>query len=684
MSDDVQSGFQQFNLGDALNTAIENLGFEEPTPIQREAIPILQSGRDMIGGARTGSGKTAAFGIPLLQRVSGGGSVRALILAPTRELAMQVSAALASFARHMRLDVLTIYGGASYQTQLRGIKRGCTVVVGTPGRVIDLMERGSLDLSAVEFFVLDEADEMLRMGFVEDVEKVLAALPTERQIALFSATMPEQIRRLAQAYLRNPVEIQVEDEALSVGHIDQSMIRVSERDKQAALLRLLAGGPPGATLVFARTRKRCGEVAEFLISQGISADALHGDLNQGQRERVLGRLRAHGLDVVVATDVAARGIDVDHLSCVINFDIPDDAELYVHRIGRTARAGRDGIAITLIGPRDRGRIKHIQHELKVRIPEGTLPTNQEIQSLRRTELLDQISTDVDGDKPLKDVKDWLAKEIEARGWSAIDVAAAAVKRLGSELNFEFDEPPPEEQPDFTAINAVEIVVAAGRRDGIRPADIVGSLANGIGMPASQIGKISLGANRAFVGLSASAAESLLKAHKTIEVRGQQIPIEINSDGPRASTPTRSPSQSRSSKPSRSSSSSSSSSSGASRASSSRSKPSPRSTRSAPKPAAVEPTSTPTATAKPTPKPAAARAPKPAAPEKPAPKPPADAPTTPAPAKANDGATEPLRPRKKKASVTKPGSYTTKRPKRDKNKGAPGRHKKRGNTPKKKK
>lgn len=532
------TSFAQFELDPRLLAAIESLGFEHPTPIQRDAIPLLCTGADVIGRARTGSGKTAAFGLPMLQRVREGGVVRGLVLAPTRELAIQVSDALSALAVGLPIEVLTIYGGASYRTQLRGLKRGATVVVGTPGRVIDLLNRGALPLDAVEYFVLDEADEMLRMGFVEDVEHVVAALPDDRQVALFSATMPDEIQRVVRKYVPNAIELQVEDEALSVGHIDQRFVRAKFREKERALLRLLAGLRTEGVLVFARTRKRCGEVAQMLIENGINADALHGDLNQGARERVLGRLRSRALEVVVATDVAARGLDVDHLSHVINFDMPEDAEVYTHRIGRTARAGRSGMAITLIEPRDHRKRLHFERELGIQIQQMELPTAHDIRTARRDELVDLIGHELANPQTV-DTRTWVRSILTDKGWSAEDVASAAIQLLGRELNFELEESS-DEPVRYDSINEVEVIVSLGRRDGIRPADIVGTFTNDLDIPANHIGRISLGSRRAYVGLPSKVATALIEAHASIELRGKPTTITLNPSTPQPDTGSKKP------------------------------------------------------------------------------------------------------------------------------------------------
>jgi len=385
------STFEGLSIDPRLIDAVGALGFESPTPIQAEAIPPLVSGRDVIGRARTGSGKTAAFGLPVLERVKAGGkSVKALLLCPTRELALQVTDALRSYAAQLPVRVVTLYGGASYGPQLKALSQGVSVVVGTPGRVLDHLERGTLDLTELELFVLDEADEMLRMGFIDDVEKLLAATPKGRQVALFSATMPPPIKRIAKMHLNEPLIVQVESEELTTAHIAQRGVLVPNRNKLEALQRVLSAEPRGATLVFARTRAGCAEAASYLAQRGLRVDALHGDLNQQARELVVTRLRANQLDVVVATDVAARGLDVEHLTHVVNLDLPNDPETYVHRIGRTGRAGRKGVAIAFVAPSERGRIRRFQDTLGVKIERMDVPSDADILAARRARLVASV------------------------------------------------------------------------------------------------------------------------------------------------------------------------------------------------------------------------------------------------------------------------------------------------------
>ncbi len=489
------------------------------------------TGKDVIGRARTGSGKTAAFGLPLLDRVPHGKNVRALVLAPTRELAKQVAVALEEMAEHLTVRVLTIYGGASYDPQLKALKKGVGIVVGTPGRVIDLMDRRALDLSGVEYFVLDEADEMLRMGFIEDVEKILDALPEQRQIALFSASMPGPIRKVANTYLTDPEHIQVEESALTVEHIDQQFIAAHYKDKQAALLRVLAADDSAGTLVFARTRVRCAEVAEYLIKNGVSAEALHGDLNQNSRERVLAKLRAGNVTVVVATDVAARGLDVDHLEHVINFDIPDNAETYTHRIGRTGRAGREGRATTFIEPRDRRRISNFARELGIKYTESQLPTDEEIIAGRRQRLLDRLQTQLESSRQSR-YDEWALDILGSGEWSPEDLAASALGLLAKELGLDRDlpsvrGPKPADDGKFKQVNETEVVLTVGRREGVRPGDVVGAIANELNVSSRKIGRISLTAHRTFVGLPSDIAERLLNEYPTIQLRGIQAEVQPN-------------------------------------------------------------------------------------------------------------------------------------------------------------
>jgi ATP-dependent RNA helicase DeaD len=405
-------------------------GYETPTPIQARAIPLLLEGRDLVGQAQTGTGKTAAFALPLLCRIEPSeGAVQALVLVPTRELALQVAQAIHTYGRHLRqAAVLAIYGGDSMVRQIARLERGVQVVVGTPGRVLDHIRRGSLQLGEVRTVVLDEADEMLRMGFIEDVESILSNTPEGRQTALFSATMPPEIQRVARNHLRSPVRVAIEVTQKTVESTVQRFAVVADHHKLEALLRLLEVSPPEAALVFARTRIGADELAEALCAHGFPAEALHSDLSQAQRATVLQRLRDQRLRIVVATDVAARGLDIDHISHVINFDLPGDPETYVHRIGRTGRAGRTGDALLLVTPKERGRVRALERYTQSAIPPLAVPTRAEVQKHRAERLAASIGEALKGEVPdtFRALAERLAAASETDG---LAVAAVALSRL---------------------------------------------------------------------------------------------------------------------------------------------------------------------------------------------------------------------------------------------------------------
>ena len=549
--------FDLFGLDERILNALADLGFEQPTPIQAAALPALLEGRDMIGRARTGSGKTAAFGLPLLQRVrEGGNKPRALVLSPTRELAKQIGEALADYGGGLRsVRGVTIYGGAPYPPQIKALKRGASVVVGTPGRVIDLLDGGSLDLSELEMFVLDEADEMLRMGFIDDVERLLAETPEDRQVALFSATMPEPIRRVANRYLKDPVEVQVEEKALTVEHIQQRYVVAPARHKLEALQRILRGEPRGTTLVFGRTRVSCNEVADSLRKAGHSAEALHGDLSQAARERILHRLRQGDLKLLVATDVAARGLDVGHITHVVNLDIPESHEVYVHRIGRTGRAGRDGKAITIVTPGQQRFLDGLQRHLDAKLERMEVPSDASIINRRRSQLADRLSDELD---QLDFAEMWLAELQEEKGWTTEETAVRALRLLASKAGVslsplgQLDDEPPEwsrrpqrrerggglggrgpsqRGPRRDESDYVQLYVAVGRRHGVRPADLVGAIAGETGVPGSAIGRIHIADGASFVEMPPDVAKSIVARFDKVEVRGVQATVDLARTSP---------------------------------------------------------------------------------------------------------------------------------------------------------
>ncbi|MFT5429901.1 MAG: ATP-dependent RNA helicase DeaD [Myxococcota bacterium] len=538
--------FSDFSLHPALIKATEALGYTAATPIQAATIEPLLAGKDVIARARTGSGKTAAFGLPLLHQVAESGpgpGPQALILAPTRELALQVAAALGEMCGELRIPIATVYGGAAYGPQLRALQQNVPIVVGTPGRMIDHLKRGSMDLSNVRWIVLDEADEMLRMGFIEDVSTLLSATPDTRQVALFSATMPRGVAKVAAKYQKDPVTIQVESGAMTTEHITQRWSCVPHRFKVEALTRVLDAEQRETTLVFARTRAGCAEVADALIRRGYGADALHGDMNQAARERVLHRLRSKWLRIVVATDVAARGIDIDHVTHVINLDLPDNAEPYVHRIGRTGRAGRMGTAITFVTPAERGRWSSFQKHIGARVELVSVPSDLEIVQRQRKAFLDTLLEVVDSPR-WEDAQARFTAMSEGSEHTPEMLATAALELLHAERqmrpdrNPSADPPPwgraPEQRrqapqdkarpPQSRGATSSELFLAMGSGAGLRVGDVVGALTHGLKIPVSKIGRVNIMERKTFVTMEPTVLSGLIASVQTLPLRGKDVKI----------------------------------------------------------------------------------------------------------------------------------------------------------------
>ncbi|MGL5503944.1 MAG: DEAD/DEAH box helicase, partial [Aeromonas veronii] len=392
--------FSELGLAAPVLKALQDVGYERPSPIQAAAIPHLMAGHDLLGQAQTGTGKTAAFALPLLSRLEAGNrNTQILVLAPTRELALQVAEACQRYAHHMPdFHVLPIYGGASYETQTRALRRGAQVVVGTPGRVMDLIRRKNLDLSGLKALVLDEADEMLRMGFIDDVDWIMEQCPSTRQVALFSATMPEQIRRVAQKHLKQPKEIKIASKTATATTIRQRYWQVTGLHKLDAMTRLLEVESYEALLVFVRTKNAAEELAGKLAARGHACEALHGDIPQKLRERTVDKLRQGQLDILIATDVVARGLDVERITHVVNYDIPYDTESYVHRIGRTGRAGRKGEAILFVAPRERRMLRAIEHATRQAIEPMKMPSTEDINQHRLAKFKERIRETMMGEE----------------------------------------------------------------------------------------------------------------------------------------------------------------------------------------------------------------------------------------------------------------------------------------------
>ena len=550
MSDPSSPTFESLGLHPQIVATLTDLGYEAPTPIQAQTIPLLLSGSDVMGQAQTGTGKTAAFALPILHKIDlGSTTTQALVLTPTRELAMQVAEAIHTYAKRIGpVTVQPIYGGAPIGLQLRHLKRGVQVVVGTPGRVIDHLNRGSLDLGSVSMFVLDEADEMLRMGFIDDVEKILSAAPEGRQIALFSATMPKEVRRIAEMHLNDPQRVEVEHKAMTAPAIEQRFLNVSENQKLAVLTQILELETSEAVLIFRRTKLGAAELAERLEARGYAAVALHGDMNQSMREAVIRRLRSGQVEIVVATDVAARGLDVEQITHVINYDIPNDVEAYVHRIGRTGRAGRSGIATLFVTPRERRMLRDIEKFTKSNIAPMKIPTQADVVARRLEVLKESIRAEIrEGDL---DLHLQLVEQLVDEGQYDIAEIAAAAARLSSGGKtaapvVEAVPPPAPERstragrtpartqdkrksagPRDTGEPKVQLMIGIGREAGIRPADVVGSIANEANISGSDIGPIEIRDEFTLVMIPAKYQEQVVTALRSARFRGNRFDIKV--------------------------------------------------------------------------------------------------------------------------------------------------------------
>jgi ATP-dependent RNA helicase DeaD len=504
----LDAPFHELGLKAEILKAIVGLGFEEPTPIQKQTIPLLVQGVDVVAQAPTGTGKTAAFAIPIMQRVEPARRVvQALVITPTRELAVQVADASYAIGQYLRVNVLPIYGGQAYEHQLRGLRAGAQVVVGTPGRVMDHIRRGTLRLGDVQMVVLDEADEMLDMGFIEDIEFILERTPEERQTALFSATMPARIQSLARRYMRAPQVIGLTHEARTVSQTHQGYYETPARAKRDALSRILDLQAPRSAIVFCRTRREAAELSSMLQARGHAADAIHGDMSQAQRERVLRAFRENRLNLLVATDVAARGLDIPDVTHVINYDIPDDSDAYVHRIGRTGRMGRKGEAITLVTPREMRLLRIIEKDIRRKLKPLRLPTPEDVAARRREAFLESLRATLR--RGAGDPYALLAEEL-AEEFSAMEIAAGAIQ-LAVEAGAG-PAAPAAARSDGAATERgmTRLVLDAGRLRGVRPGNIVKSLTTDAGIPASAIGNIDVEDDLAFIDVRNATASKLLK------------------------------------------------------------------------------------------------------------------------------------------------------------------------------
>ncbi|OBG94219.1 cold-shock protein [Mycobacterium sp. E136] len=530
--------FNDLQIHPSVLRAVSDVGYETPSAIQAATIPAMMAGSDVVGLAQTGTGKTAAFAIPILSKIdTGSRATQALVLAPTRELALQVAEAFGRYGAHLpEVNVLPIYGGSSYGPQLAGLKRGAQVVVGTPGRVIDHLEKGRLDLSRLDYLVLDEADEMLQMGFAEDVERILAETPEFKQVALFSATMPPAIRKITKKYLHDPVEVTVKAKTATAENISQRYIQVSGHRKMDALTRVLEVEEGDAMIVFVRTKQATEEVAERLKARGFAAAAINGDIPQAQRERTIAALKDGRIDVLIATDVAARGLDVERISHVLNYDIPHDTESYVHRIGRTGRAGRSGKALLFVTPRERHLLKAIEKATRSKLIESELPTVEDVNAQRVAKFRDSITEALNA--PGADVFRNIIEDYEREHDVPIaDIAAALAAQAQGGDEFFMVEPPPEkrreredrprrDKPDRKPREGlVTYRISVGKRHKVGPGHIVGAIANEGGLHRSDFGHITIRPDFSLVELPADLPKKTLKALENTRISGVKINLQ---------------------------------------------------------------------------------------------------------------------------------------------------------------
>ncbi|MFB8147778.1 DEAD/DEAH box helicase [Microbacterium sp. NPDC056003] len=551
--------FADLGLGDAVLKALRDVGYETPSAIQAATIPPLIAGRDVVGLAQTGTGKTAAFALPIIDRLDlSQKNPQALVLAPTRELALQVCEAFEKYASHLKgVHILPVYGGQGYGVQLSALRRGVHIVVGTPGRIMDHLDKGTLDLSELTYLVLDEADEMLKMGFAEDVETILAETPDTKQVALFSATMPAQIRRMSQQYLHDPEEITVKTKTTTSATISQRYLIVSFQQKMDALTRILEVENFDGMIVFGRTKSVTEEIAEKLRARGYSAAAINGDVAQVQRERTVNQLKSGKLDILVATDVAARGLDVERISHVVNFDIPTDTESYVHRIGRTGRAGRSGDAISFVTPRERGLVRAIERATRQELTEMQLPSVDEVNVTRLSRFDDGITAALAETERIDRFRDIVAHYVRNHDVPEVDVAAALAvvaqgetplllepeperpryeprdrdDRRGSRFDRDDRGERPERRQRTPREGMATYRIAVGKRHRVEPRQIVGALANEGGLRRDDFGAIQIRPDFSLVELPADLPRGTLDRLSDTRISGRLIELRLDTGGP---------------------------------------------------------------------------------------------------------------------------------------------------------
>lgn len=519
--------FEDLGLDTRILRAITEMGFEEPSPIQAKAIPEVMSGRDVIGQAQTGTGKTAAFGIPLLQKIDPKNrKLQAIVLCPTRELAIQVADEIRRLCKFMHgIKVLPVYGGQDISIQIRSLKGGVQLVIGTPGRVMDHLRRHTLKFDELHTIVLDEADEMLNMGFREDIETILKDAPQERQTILFSATMPQPILDITRNYQKDAVMVRVVKKELTVKNIDQYYYEVKQKNKEEVLSTLIDMYNPKLSLVFCNTKKRVDELTEALKGRGYFAEGLHGDLKQSQRDRVMKGFRTGKTEILIATDVAARGIDVDDVEAVFNYDLPQDDEFYVHRIGRTGRAGRVGKAFTFVVGREVYKLKDIQRYCKTKIYAQPVPSLNDVTAIRLEKVMEEIE-EIIKNEDLRSMMRVIERQINEEDYTAMDIAAAFLKKYMGEFE---QNTLPKREDDFGDTGAeegmVRLFINIGKKQKVRPGDILGAVAGESGIPGKLVGTIDMYDKYTFVEVPRENAADVLRAMKNTKIKGKSINVE---------------------------------------------------------------------------------------------------------------------------------------------------------------
>lgn len=516
------TSFVEFELSRRLQQAIDEMGFEEPSPIQAACIPLVLSGRDVIGQAQTGTGKTAAFGIPLVEKAGPDPKVHALVLTPTRELAIQVAGEFRKIAKYTRIRTMPIYGGQSIGHQIRALQQGVQIVIGTPGRVLDHIRRGTLKLGSVRTVVLDEADEMLDMGFIEDIESILRETPDQRQTLLFSATFPAEVKRLSARYMTAPEHVTVNRGEMTVPLTDQIYYKVLERNKLESLCRVVDSEEVGLGIIFCRTKRGVDELTEALLARGYMVDGLHGDLSQAQRDRVMKRFRSGEIELLVATDVAARGIDVENVSHVVNYDIPQDPESYVHRIGRTGRAGKRGLAITLVTPREFKLLKQIERETRATMVGREVPSLADVAE-RQAEMWRDRVVEAIQDGGLGHYRAILGNIMDDH--DPIDVACALLKLASAGELAEKKEADYDFGDTGATPGMVRFFVNIGRTARVNPSDLVRSIAEEAGIPGQAIGKIDIFERFTFIEVEQESAPFVYEALRQSRINGSRINLE---------------------------------------------------------------------------------------------------------------------------------------------------------------